>query len=462
LQHPAATDMSNVAHNIILQTEVGAARFGCRGLSGVPAARRGWISLVSSGSDAGRRLAGELASELEAVMIGASPEVRATDIECPANPAEMRPQDYPDRLKLVVLVGSDDRKFTDQSWYETWESDEHQSHVMVVLPPGEYDDYFDAAILAKEKDKHILRRINAATWKESIKDVLPAILARAEITSAVNRVFISYRRLETLPFALQLFDRLVHEGFDVFLDRFSISPGYDFQRRLSQELEDKAMVVLLESKSLRKSKWTQHEIDFAKRNRLGMLSLRMPDVGDDALLASIDFDARESLRVSDFQGPTKSVPEPDGSGAVDQWSELTPSALDRVAAKVKSAHAKALFRRRHTLRADVVAAVNAERGVHATYSATGPITVVCGSDQHLMWLTTRPAEVDDFRSIHLAHLARPGRMPDWRAIIVGPQAALEPDRQKRLQWLRDVSQCLSFDEGNLPDFARRIATRSWS
>jgi MTH538 TIR-like domain (DUF1863) len=89
------------------------------------------------------------------------------------------------------------------------------------------------------------------------------------------------------------------------LARFSMPPGYDFQRRLNQELEDKSMVVLLESRSLKDSKWTQHEIDFAKRYRLGMLALRMPDVTNEAALPSIAPDAREDIAESDFIGPPR-------------------------------------------------------------------------------------------------------------------------------------------------------------
>jgi TIR domain len=102
-----------------------------------------------------------------------------------------------------------------------------------------------------------------------IRDAAPSLLSRADVTSSESLIFISYRRLETLPFALQLFDRLTHEGFEVFLDRFSIPPGFDFQRRLTRELEDKSMVLLLESTGVKDSKWIQHEIDFAKRTRLG-------------------------------------------------------------------------------------------------------------------------------------------------------------------------------------------------
>jgi hypothetical protein len=101
--------------------------------------------------------------------------------------------------------------------------------------------------------------------------------------------------------------------------------------------------------------------------------------------------------------------------------------------------------------------------VRASYSAVGPIEVVYDqqnpADRHLIWPTTRPPEVEDFRFVHGKHLARANVMPDWRAIIVGPHAALEPDRQDRLAWLRNVSHCLSFDEGDLRGFARRLAAR---
>src|SRR6202044_3591624 len=100
-----------------------------------------------------------------------------------------------------------------------------------------------------------------------------------------------------------------------------------------------------------------------------------------------------------FDGSVTARPDPSGTGTVGEWPRLTSAALDRVVAKIKVVHATALFRRRHRLRGDVVAAVNAEHGVKTAYSAIGPLTVVCGAAQHLVWITTRPAEVDDFRMI---------------------------------------------------------------
>ena len=47
---------------------------------------------------------------------------------------------------------------------------------------------------------------------------------------------------------------LTQEGFAVFVDRFSVPVGVDFQERLMQELTDRGMVLLLHSPSVRKSR----------------------------------------------------------------------------------------------------------------------------------------------------------------------------------------------------------------
>ncbi len=439
-------------YDIVLQIENAQGGFDCMGVRGVPAARRSLIALVSSGAPAGRTLVQDLATELETALRASSPQVACDAIACPAAPADMSGAGEPDRLKLLVLVGSKGAVFHDLDWYKRWDSNADQCFVMPVLPPGRYEDQFDEAIL--KDDKHLLRRINAARWDNKIAEVLPSVLSRAEITSSVSRIFISYRRVETLPVALQLFDRLIKEGFDVFLDRFSIPFGFDFQRRLTQELEDKSMVVLLESKFLKRSKWTQHEIDFAKRRRLGLIALRMPEVAGDHLLGSIAGDAREPLERCDFESEPTQVRDPDGQDMVDQWPKLADAALDRVVTRIKIAHADALFVRRRRLRGDVVAALHGV-GVTVAYTEVGPLIV--GADGHVVWLTTRPPEVDDFRSLDVARDARTSAGREPRGIIVGPMAALEPDRRERLDWLHEVTRCQSFDEGNLPEFARDLA-----
>jgi len=451
--------VAEVELEVWLQTEQGDGTFTCKAFSGVPSARLSWVALASSGSARARDYAAQLSRELQSVLLTSSPEVSCREILCPAELEEMQPEKYRSRRKLLVLLGSEDRAFEDLKWYEHWNSDALDSSVMTVLPPGKYEDFFNNEIL--QDDKHLLRRVNASTWKENVAEALPAILARAEITSAATRVFISYRRLETLQVALQLFDRLTHEGFEVFLDRFSIPPGYDFQRRLTQELEDKSMIVLLESKFLKDSKWTQHEIDFAKRNRLGLMSVRMPDVEEQEVIPSVSFDSRVALTKTDFIcEPTEERVATNKMIRMKQWSALTDNALEGVVADIKRTHASALFRRRHRLRSDLVAQLRT-KGLAVQYQSAGPLLVTWGTDEHLIWPTTRPPEVEDFRVVSRAQFPRKVVFPTSKGIIVGPQAALEPDRKERLSWLHEVSGCLSFDEGNLAEIVRRVAECDW-
>jgi len=231
---------------------------------------------VSAGSDESRACVAALSTELVAVLLGSSPAVVVSEVPGAEAPSAFDPSRYPDRHKVLVLVGSAKRPIPERSWYSTCH-DAAGGTVMTALPPGAFLDMFDDAI-TRQDPQHWLLAINAARWQHHPAEVLASIMAVAEITSSASRVFISYRRLETQSLAVQLFDALTHEGFETFLDRFSIPVGLDFQRRLTQELEDKSMVVLLESRFLKDSKWTQHEVDFVKQYRLGLATLRMPDV----------------------------------------------------------------------------------------------------------------------------------------------------------------------------------------
>jgi hypothetical protein len=451
--------LAEIEAEVLVQAEQSDGTFRCHGFWGIPASRRSWVALVSSGSARGRTLVRELQEELEAVLLSSSPMAEKKEVACPTAPDAMLPADYPNRRKVLALVASEDQPLGDLNWYNNWESDQSESAVMTVLPPLPFDKVVSEA--ARKNLYHLLNRVNASFWKKTIGETLPGILSRAEITTAQSRIFISYRRVETLPLALQLFDALTHEGFEVFLDRFTIPPGFDFQRRLEQELADKSMVLLLESAFIKVSKWTQYEIDFAKRNRLGLMSLAMPNVEPKERLAAISTDARLELLEKDFTAPPKPVPDPDRGGALsDQWQELDGTPLEKVVAAVKTAHAAALFRRRHRLRVDLVAAL-LDKKLDARHTAVGPLRVKSGDQEHLLWLATRPPETEDFRSLHAAHSARE-RVGAARAILVGPQAALEHDRQQLLKWLSDVTDCLSYDEGDLADIAQRIADSRWT
>ncbi len=324
---------------VLLQAEQPDGTFRCYAFSGIPVTGASRISLVSSGSTAGRALVGELRDEIEATLLASSPVAASREVECPEPPEAMNPSAYPNVRKLLVLIASQDQPLGDAAWYSNWQSEQGESTLVTVVPLLPFHQLFTPAV--QHDPNHFLRRVHATPWQTRIGETVPGILSRAGVTTSQARIFISYSRAETLPLAMQLSDALTHEGFDVLLERFSVSPGQDFQRRLEQELADKSMVLLLESKGIRLSKWTQLEIDFAKRRRLGLMSITMPDVNPGAKLA---IHARIDLAVTDFESEPKLVRAP--GETTEQWSELSMVALDRVVADVKASHFEALYRRR--------------------------------------------------------------------------------------------------------------------
>jgi hypothetical protein len=118
------------------------------------------------------------------------------------------------------------------------------------------------------------RTINTEHWQQSATEIVPRIFAAAGVSDSGARVFISYRRKDSSPLAEQLFEVLARKNVDVFVDRFRIDVGADFQQRILQELAHKSMMVLIESATVAKSEWTRYEIAVAKSSRIGLMARR--------------------------------------------------------------------------------------------------------------------------------------------------------------------------------------------
>jgi hypothetical protein len=204
------------------------------------------------------------------------------------------------------------------------------------------------------------------------------------------------------------------------------------------------MVVLLESRNIQDSEWTRHEISFTVRNRLGLLTVPMPDVDPKSYLASTH---RMPLQAAEFIDG-----QPDKDGA---WGKLKDDRVAELVAEVKRVHADALFKRRERLRSDIVSALLA-KGVQISYSAVGPFRINKRSIDHLICTTTRPPEVNDFHDLYSSCNRPP--VSSAQGLLVGPRATFEPDREKRLQWLEKVTGCETFDEGRLFELANWLLT----
>jgi hypothetical protein len=411
---------------------------------GVPVVRSCLVTIVSDGSADGRQKAAELAQELREALVASAPAVRAKDLPGATwnDPTAIPEFQEPGRSKLLVLVGNGDTEFPYRSWYAN-------CSVLPVLPKGKL-----VLNTFRHPDFGDIRKMNVRFWSDWISEVVPSVFALVGLTTESQRVFISYRRIETQPLALQLFDAFTHEGLDVFLDRFTIPPGVNFQQRLYQELAEKSMVLLLESEHLGSSAWTQVEIDYCKKYRLGLYSLQMPGVPDERAIASIGVDLRRTLKAEDFNSPPAMVNNPSYTGAASdpepaqllQWQALTEDALKDVVLQVRSVHDQALFRRRRYLR-DVMSAALINAGAPGVTLDDAGMLVVDGQQgrRYSVWLTTRPPELPDFHVTQLRTVIPPAN----HGVVIGPLVLLEPTCKMRLEWLASVSQMKCVDESQI-------------
>ena len=182
----------------------------------------------------------------------------------------------------------------------------------------------------------------AAFWDTQINEVIPTIFGLTGISDPDQKLFISYRRIDSEPLAIQLFDQLSQAHFEVFLDRFSITPGVNFQQRLYQELSDKAMVLFIESPHFLESDWVKLEVDFAKRYRLGLLAINIdgaPQIG------GIGSESRIMINAVDLTTDGK----------------LAPNKLTDIIKAIRQYHALSLYRMKHYLDTNIIAALNAAR-----------------------------------------------------------------------------------------------------
>jgi hypothetical protein len=432
-----------VTYPLLLLTETSSGRWEADRIEGVPVVAPVTIVLVA-GSPEMEEAVGGLRAEILNILSSSGPELRVDAVAPPGNddPSEWPGCANADRLKILTLVCSAAGPAVDRPWFRAWLQGAPDRSTLPLFEAGA-----NPSELMPVAD---LQKLNASFWKDAPSECVPAIFSRVGLTVSEQRVFISYRRIETQPLAEQLFDTLTHDGFDVFVDRFSVDPGVDFQRRLDQELADKSMVVLLESAAIEASKWTQHEIDYTKKFRLGLLALQLPD--RQRPLPSIDVDLRKQLTKEDFLSEPTQVQDPQTKGLISRWGPLNDDPLARIVALVKSVHDAAIFRRRRYLRAMMDAALAAAQLTPDAATPDGLVTVRNANGTcYAIWLTTRPPELGDFyttqpRTLH----------PPSTGVIVGPTSLLEPAREACLKWLTGICKFVCVDEDDLTEVAVRI------
>lgn len=152
-----------------------------------------------------------------------------------------------------------------------------------------------------------------------------------------RKVFISYRREESTSVAIQLYEALERNNFDVFLDTHSIKQGEPFQEELWHRMADSDVIVLLNTPDFLTSRWCKEEIAEASAKQIGIIQLIWP--------------GHKLNSSSEFCFPTQLLESHFEAGIFDDKdkSKLKQSFVDELAMKVESARARNLAARQDNL-----------------------------------------------------------------------------------------------------------------
>ena len=267
-----------------------------------------------------------------------------------------------------------------------------------------------------------LERVNAADWEDQRDLALATLLGMLGLGELERKVFISYLRRESTPVANQLHTELARIQFDVFLDRFAIPPGEDFQRRLDEDLGDMAFMLLLESRELHTSQWVQHEIAYALSHRIGVLVLTLPDVTDAELVPSIDDAFRVRLEAGDLTDA----------------GELVPEKLRYVLHQVELAHARALRGRREQLLGSLRDKLLLDGCICELLGDWAVIATAPGRKASVFLVTPRRPRPEDFYDLHLLHdKTASDSEHELSAMLVHEVEQMDERQRNVLEWIAE-------------------------
>lgn len=152
-----------------------------------------------------------------------------------------------------------------------------------------------------------------------------------------RKVFVSYKRDESTSVAIQLYEALERNNFDVFLDTHSIKQGEPFQDELWHRMADCDVIVLLNTPGFLDSRWCKEEIAEASAKQIGVVQLIWPY---HKLNSSSEFCFPIQLQETDFE---------ENVFHDKDRSKLKKGFVDELVMKVESIRARNLAARQDNL-----------------------------------------------------------------------------------------------------------------
>lgn len=291
--------------------------------------------------------------------------------------------------------------------------EEARSKAFPVLPIGRTESGLGALLPPS------IQRLNAVIWDGSHNQGVQ-IARLLGIVESERKLFLSYRRAESEDLALQLRTALSERGYDVFLDRFSVPPADDFQRRLDAELADKAFVVLLESASAVGSDWVQHEVSYALAHHIAVLALSLPDADPGGRFAVIDNAFRLAVEDADLVG-------------AGPQRRLTDGALSRVLDEIELQAARQLRRRREQLLGGMSDFLFAAQASRTPVDSWALLSHRDGFPPEVMLVTPRAPTPFDLRSVD--RLRQATGLDECHGRVVHDVADRDITLQELIDWI---------------------------
>lgn len=168
---------------------------------------------------------------------------------------------------FCLYFGKDANNFVHQQYIEILQRDSK-----LILPIVDNIDLFNKQIPKSIGD---INGIQLSNSTELVR-VVSCIFEGFGLFRKSRRLFISYKRDESSTVAIQLYEQLEKNGFDVFLDTHSVPKGEPFQDELWHRMVDSDIVIMLNTKSFFKSQWTKCEIAKANALSIGVIQLIWP------------------------------------------------------------------------------------------------------------------------------------------------------------------------------------------
>ncbi|MFX1706894.1 toll/interleukin-1 receptor domain-containing protein [Chitinophaga sp. CC14] len=187
----------------------------------------------------------------------------------------------------------------------------------------------------------ILSNQNGIEFKDTELDrIANIVLESFELLRNTRKVFISYKRMESSPIAIQLYEALESYHFDVFLDTHSIGKGEPFQDELWHRMTDCDVILVLNTPGFLESHWCKEEFAEAAVKQIGIVQLVWPGHKIEKIDPSSHISYPIQLTQSDFF---------DGIYNNKDQSKLLTEVVEKIIMEVESVRARNLAARQDNL-----------------------------------------------------------------------------------------------------------------